>query len=119
MRFDATLKDLFRTGPRRLIELLTGTAEREPLPSEYTALRKRELDWVARLDDGRLYHLELQSSNDRQMDWRMLDCYTLLFRQYGEAPFQQVLYVGEAPLSMPASIDHQYLQFRYELVDIR
>ena len=48
-----------------------------------------KLDLVAWLTDGRLYHLELQSGNDRTMAWRMLEYYFLLWKRYGVKPYNR------------------------------
>ncbi len=40
-------------------------------------------------------------------------------RYYGQPPLQQVLYVGEAPLTMPARLEYPTLTFQYEPIDIR
>lgn len=71
-------------------------------------MRLRRPDLVVRLTDGRLFHLELQSDNDATMPWRMVDYYSLLRQHYGQAPHQQVLYVGEAPMTFlsPSMLRH-------------
>jgi hypothetical protein len=53
------------------------------------------------------------------MEWRMLQYYYLLHRLYGQAPLQQVLYVGAAALNMNRRISHARLQFEYDLIDVR
>ena len=119
MRYDTTLKALFQTPPQELLRLLVGGQAREMLTVEYPSVRLRRPDLVVRLTDGRLYHLELQSTNDPTMPWRMLDYYSLLHQHYGQAPQQQVLYVGEAPLALASHIAVATLSFHYEVIDIR
>jgi len=53
------------------------------------------------------------------MPWRMLDYYSLLYQHYGQAPQQQVLYVGEAPLALASHIAEATLAFHYAVIDIR
>src|SRR5262249_5245727 len=43
----------------------------------------------------------------------------LLCQYYGQPPLQQVLYVGEALLTMPARLEYPTLAFQYEPIDIR
>lgn len=118
-RFDATLKELLQAAPPRLMQMLTGSQPVELLTVEFPKVRMRRPDYVARLKDGRIYHLEIQSDNEVEMAWRMLDYYTLLRRLYGQPPVQQVLYIGDAPLTMVAEIAEATLSFHYELIDIR
>jgi predicted transposase YdaD len=119
MRYDATLKELFQGAPVRLLELLTGSPPGEILNVEHPSVRFRRPDLVLRLVDGRLYHLELQVTNDSEMPWRMLDYYALLTRHFGEPPLQQVLYAGPQAMTLEGGIQQPALQFRYEVSDIR
>jgi predicted transposase YdaD len=119
MRYDATLKELFQRAPERLLELLTGSRPGEILNVEYPSVRLRRPDLVLRLADGRLYHLELQVTNDPDMPWRMVDYYIALARHFGEAPLQHVVYAGAQPMALAAEIQHAALQFRYRVWDIR
>ena len=119
MQYDATLKELFLNTPQRLVELLTGSRATEVLTPEYSSVQVRRPDLVLKLANTSLCHLELQSSNDREMPWRMLEYFGLLMRQYGQVPLQVVLYVGAAPLTMPSEIDLPGLHFQYRVVDLR
>jgi len=119
MRYDTTLKALFQAPPQELLRLLVGGQAREMLTVEYPIVRLRRPDLVVRLTDGRLYHLELQSTNDPTMPWRMVDYYSLLRQHYGQAPQQQVLYVGEAPLALASHIAETTLSFHSEVIDMR
>jgi len=106
MRYDTTLKELFQAPPPRLLQILTHGQIAELLTVEFPSVRMRRTDLVARLTDGRLFHLELQS-DDADIPWRMLDYYSLLHRQFGEAPLQQVLYVGDKPLALVSAISEE------------
>ncbi|MGA2739433.1 MAG: hypothetical protein ABSG65_18580 [Bryobacteraceae bacterium] len=50
--------------------------------------------------DGGLIHLELQSSNDAEMPFRMLEYCMGVQRLFGQFPRQILLYVDEAPMHM-------------------
>lgn len=119
MRYDVTLKTLFHAPPQQLLRLLIGGQARELLTVEYPTVRMRRPDLVVRLTDGRLYHLELQSDNDTDMPWRMLEYYGLLYQHYGQQPLQHVLYVGERPMTLTTQITHTTLAFQYTAIDIR
>ena len=49
----------------------------------------------------------------------MLEYFSLLCQAYGQPPYQQVLYVGDAALSMAARLAYPTLSFQYEMIDIR
>jgi hypothetical protein len=119
MRYDTTLKELFQTPPLRLLSLLAQAPVVELLTVEYPAVKMRRPDLVYRLPDGAIHQLELQSENDEAMDWRMLDYYPPLYRQFEREPIQYVLYVGKAPLKMKGVIKHKRLRFSYLVIDIR
>ena len=86
---------------------------------EIPQARMNKLDLVAWLTNDRLYHLDLQSGNDPDMPRRMLEYYILLWKRYRAPPVQQVIYVGERPVSMSAEIRHDNLTFRYRVIDMR
>lgn len=69
--------------PIRLLELIAGAQPIELLTVEYPAVKMRRPDLVFRLPNGEMRHIELQSGNDHAMDWRMLEYYPLLYRQFG------------------------------------
>ncbi len=119
MRYDTTLKTLLRAQPPRLLELLTGAARLKILTIEYPATRSRRADLVFARPDGEIHQFELQSGNEADMDYRMLEYYPLLCREYGRPPLQTVLYVGNAPLTMRGGLEHPHLSYRYEVLDVR
>ncbi|MBF0370172.1 MAG: DUF4351 domain-containing protein [Magnetococcales bacterium] len=120
MRFDTTLKEIFQTPPQRLLTILVGQEATELLTVEYPSVKKRLPDLVARLKDGSLFHLELQSHMEADMNWRMLEYYLLIRRQYPQAPLHQlVLFVGRDKPTFETNIAEKMLQFRYDLKDIR
>ena len=119
MRYDVTFKTLLQQTPRQLLQLLVNSQPQEILTVEYPSVKDRRPDLVARLTDGRLYHLELQTANDATMPQRMLDYFSLLFNTYQQEPYQQVLYIGDKNLTMSHRLALNKLQFEYEVIDIR
>ena len=118
MSYDATLKELFQGGPQRIWDLLIGTRPVELLTVEFPAVQVRRPDLVARLADGRLYHLEIQTGPDPDMPWRMLEYYFLIARQFGQPPLQQLLYAGSERNVFAAGIHEENLQYRYRVIDL-
>ncbi len=75
-------------------------------------------DVVARLADGRLHHLEIQTGPDSDMPWRMLEYYSLITRLFGEPPVQQLLYAGSDRTEFAGGIDQEALQYRYQVIHL-
>ena len=119
MRFDVTIKELLQAPSPRLMQMLTGAEPIELLTVEFPSVQLRKPDLLSRLSNSRIHQLEIQTENDLKMEWRMLAYYPLIRQAYRQSPFQQVLYIGEKPMSMIAFIDEPTLKFSYELIDIR
>lgn len=119
MHYDTTLKELLRTPPLRLASLIAGAQPVEFLTVDYPSVKMRRPDLVFWLPNGELRHIELQSGNDPAMDWRMLEYYPLLYREFKTEPVQQVLYLGSRRLKMNVEIRHKNLLYRCEAIDIR
>lgn len=120
LEFDGTLKEFFQQQPTRLLRELTGGVPVvEFLNVELPAVQERRLDLVLLLADGTLLHIELQSSNDRDMGLRMLECYALLWRRYRKPVRQVVLYVGTARMRMARTFSTEAVRFVYGLRDVR
>ncbi len=116
---DITLKDIFEEVPHRLSKILSPAPIKELLP---TALPSTELrvDFLARLEDESILHMEFQSFNDTNMPWRMLRYYTAIAEKYKTYNIKQLLvYVGNEKLRMKSSLKLKNLVFRYEILDIR
>ncbi|MEO5363902.1 MAG: DUF4351 domain-containing protein [Magnetococcus sp. DMHC-8] len=118
-QYDTTLKDLFAQPPQRLLQMLIGRQAIQLLPVEFASTQKRFPDLLFLLDDGAIFHLELQGTPEG-MDWRMLMYYVLIRQRYPDKVLRQtVLYVGQAPWHPPSVILEKNLSFRYDVVDIR
>jgi predicted transposase YdaD len=121
LHYDAILKSILQSLGNILTPSLTGGAKPvELLNVEFNAVEKRVPDLVARLDDGRVFHLEVQSANDRRMPLRMLRYWLLLREQYPAAQIvQHVLYIGGPTLSMTRFIKEGNVSYLYDVTDIR
>jgi len=116
--YDATLKLLLQKSSR-LIQALVGTPVVKWLDVELPKVQNPRVDLLGETADGRLIHVELQSTYDPHMALRMAEYKLGICRQYGRLPRQILLYVGEAPLRMPNELGDEDLSFRYSSVDIR
>lgn len=74
------------------------------------------------LEDSSMFHLELQSSNDEEMPYRMLEYLQMIARQFkGREIRQKVLYVEHSAMTMNDSLNVGGLRLRYsyEIMDVR
>ena len=101
------------------IRELTGTVVARWLSLELPEIRNTRVDLLGETESGDLVHIELQSSNDRTMPLRMAEYALRVFRLFGKFPYQVLLYVGDAPLSMEAELTAPGLQYSYRLIDVR
>lgn len=101
MNYDPLLKSIFHSALSRVMVRLSGSRPFEILNIEFPTAESRRPDLVARLANGTILHVEIQSSNDPTMPWRMLQ-YRLLLRSRfpDERIVQKVLYVGKRRLAM-------------------
>jgi hypothetical protein len=117
--YDIALKLLLQGSAKLTMRDLTGTAIVKWLDVELPKVQNLRLDLLGQTVEGDLIHLELQSSNDTAMPFRMLEYCLGVQRLWGQFPRQILLYVGEAPMHMESELRGPDLLFRYGLVDIR
>jgi hypothetical protein len=92
---------------------------REFLTVEFPGVRLRKPDFLGRLENNDLVHLEWQGDNEERMEWRELEYYQLICDLFQQQPIQWVLYFGNEPLTMKSFIAHRSLNFQYTLLDVR
>ena len=118
MRYDTTLKEIFQALPQTLLRLLVGQEGTDLLTVEFPAIKKRLPDLVVRLQDGSIFHLELQSDSEA-MEWRLLEYYAMIRGLYPDAPLRQmVLHVGPERNRSSSIIEESSLKFSYIVKDI-
>jgi len=116
---DIALKDIFEEIPHRLSKILAPAPIKELLPTNFPSTELR-VDFLARLEDESILHMEFQSFNDTNMPWRMLRYYTAIAEKYKTHNIKQlVVYVGNEKLRMKSSFKIKNLVFKYEILDIR
>lgn len=118
--FDVALKELFQSVGTSLTEKFAGAAPAEWLNVELPETKNLRADFVCRLTNGLLFHIEFQSHNDMELIWRMLDYLTAIRRKYGLVPKQVVLYMGREAMRMPTAIDQPEPRLTYtvEMIDL-
>ncbi|HXQ25987.1 MAG TPA: hypothetical protein VN822_06240 [Candidatus Acidoferrales bacterium] len=118
--FDGALKDVFQQDRPTLLTLLTrGLAVKEFLNVELPKVQERRVDLVLSLEDGSILHIEFQSTNDRNMAYRMVEYWPLIKRRFKRPLRQVVLYVGQARPAIVNRLEEDDLQFSYGVMDIR
>ena len=91
----------------------------EYLTVEFPKRQRLMADFVIRLKDGRIVHIELQSKNDPEMEFRCLDYWTVIAKQWpGVEIVQVVVYMGDAPLRMKSGIQRGGLDYKFAIVDL-
>ena len=96
----------------------------ELLSSEQPRVEGKRADLVARVKnaDGESYilHVEIQNDNRADLPLRMLRYYSdIALEHTGESVKQYLLYIGQAPLSMPDHVQETDWCYRYKLLDMR
>jgi hypothetical protein len=117
--YDVALKLLLQGSASLTMRELTGTTVAKGLDVELPKVQNLRLDLLGETVDGGLVHLELQSSNDPAMPFRMVEYCLGVHRLLGQFPRQILLYVGEAPMHMENQLHGPGLAFEYRLIDIR
>ncbi len=116
---DIALKDIFEEIPHRLSKILAPAPIKELLPTNFPSTELR-VDFLARLEDESILHIEFQSFNDTNMPFRMLRYYLAIWERYPSNPIKQLLvYVGNRKLRMKSRLRLRNLTFSYEILDIR
>ncbi|WPM31846.1 Rpn family recombination-promoting nuclease/putative transposase [Hydrogenobacter sp. T-2] len=116
---DIALKDIFEEIPHRLSKILAPAPIKELLPTNFPSTELR-VDFLARLEDESVLHIEFQSFNDPNIPFRMLRYYLAIWERYPNSPIKQLLvYVGNRKLRMKSKLRLRNLTFSYEMLDIR
>jgi len=119
-RYDISLKNLIKGIPYKFLELITGRkfSSIKFLDVKLPKILEKEADLIFSDEKGSIYHIEIQSFNDKEMPLRMLLYFSLILANYGKAPFQYVIYVGEEPLRMENTLKIGNLEYSYNLVNL-
>jgi len=119
-KMDIFLRDSFQRIPQKFVLLLTGKKGIRVLDTTFPTVKERKADFVVELEDGSIFHLELQTHPDKNMPLRMLEYRIFLMQKYPDKEIRQmVLYVGDGAPRMESSINQGNLSFSYELRDIK
>jgi predicted transposase YdaD len=117
--YDITLKEILKRPDTKLISILTGREDiGEFLNTEFPATKNRIVDLLLKYKDNKIYHIELQTKNEKNFEWRMSEYYMLIYKEYNIPPEQIVIYTGEEPLKIEKKINHNNFNFQYRIIDL-
>jgi predicted transposase YdaD len=119
-KIDITLRDVIGKLPHEFIRLLTNKEGKKLLDTSLPEVKDKRADLLVELEDESIFHLELQTLNDKQMPFRMLEYYLLIKNRYKNRKIiQMVLYVGDKNLKMQHIFQEDKIIFEYILKDIK
>jgi predicted transposase/invertase (TIGR01784 family) len=113
--YDRTLREIFQTIPKGMIKLLTGSEPKELLDTSFPKVEEKEADIIVKLENGDIFHLEIQLRDDKDMPKRMLYYYLLIEKVHKKIPKQMVLYLAEDKDEITHNIKNKNLNFSYEI----
>ena len=118
--YDVSLKLLFRKSTGVVARTLFGGGRiREWLNVELPRVQNPRVDLLARMADGSLRHVEVESKCPADMARREAEYYLGLHRRFDEHVEQVVLYVGNEPVRVPVLFLTPTMKFEFRLIDIR
>jgi predicted transposase YdaD len=113
--YDVVLKILLQKSLRRL----AGVTISRWLPTELPKVQNLRIDLLGETADGHLTQIEVQSTNDSGIPFRMLEYLVAVTRVHGSVPKQILLYVGRKPLQMANRFEWADGVARFTLIDMR
>ena len=86
---------------------------------EWTRVEKRDSDIVFK-NKNRIFHIEIQNDNHKDMELRMLRYYSDILFEYKECSVEQyVLYIGKKQCTMENEILRDKISYKYDIIDVR
>ena len=122
IKTDLLLKHLFKNPATKLIEIILGKKVNWQLlqDTDLKIVKNREADLVVKLEDNTILHIEIQSTNDPSMPYRMFEYFYLITDKYKPKDLIQVcIYIGKEPLKMSDKIQFSDWTYRYRLIDMK
>ena len=99
--YDKILKEVLSGSITALLDKLCGIKARKikMLPVSVPRTKEKRADFVLEVEliDNKecfIIHLEFQSGNDTEMEWRMIEYYEIFYRQHKLPIRQFVIYCG-------------------------
>jgi hypothetical protein len=87
--------------------------------SALSRTREQRVDLLGETRTGALVHIELQSTNQAHMAFRMSDYAHAICAKFGRFPHQLVLYVGRGRMRMKGALVGPHIRYECPMLDIR
>jgi predicted transposase YdaD len=125
-RFDPILKEIFSKAAGKLISIATGekiNQKLEDITAEIEFVKSLRPDMVFRAGD-KIFHIEIQAQQDKDLPERMLDYFYAIRKKYGKNPTQIVLFVGKgnpppSKFELKDEFGAQNLFFNFIVLDMK
>ena len=86
---------------------------------EWTRVEKRDSDIVFK-NKKRIFHIEIQNDNHKNMELRMLRYYSDILFEYKDCSVEQyVIYIGKKRCNMKDEIKRDKISFNYDIIDVK
>jgi predicted transposase/invertase (TIGR01784 family) len=118
--FKENLNEIIFSLTEELCGLKIEKFENISLVMQRTKEQRPDFAKIATDSSGRyVLHFEIQTANEKEMPWRMLEYFEFFYRKY-EIPVRQfVLYIGKNKLSMLSDINLENLKFNFQIIDFQ
>ena len=128
--YDISLKKMIAGLEGAFTELFLGFKIKEasePLNVELAKIEEKKADFVCKIIDENekesILHIEFQTSNHKEMHFRMLRYLTELYKKYKLPIIQLVIYIGKEKIAMEDNIKFEIketkIEYKYKLIDIK
>jgi len=120
-KIDITIRDIIPSfSESAFIRMITGKNYKRVLNSVFPSTKERRVDLLLELEDNSILHIEFQTSNDKDMLYRMLEYYSLIKSHFKDRSlYQKLIYLGEDECNMENSFEDIGISYKYEIIDIK
>ncbi len=117
--YDRVMRELLQLIPLRFCQRLLGQPIVKVLDPTFPRVSERQADFLGLALDGRIDHVEIQTTYDPHLPIRMVDYYIAIYFRYKQYPRQYILWIGEAPCPYSSPLTVGRLVLPCEVWDIR
>jgi hypothetical protein len=118
--YDVSFKLLFRYSKGLIAHALFGDAGvTEWLNVEQPRVNNPRVDLLARCGDGRVRHVEIETTNDPGMARRKAEYYLGFWRLLDEHVEQVLLFASRRPLTMSPVFETPSMRFEFRILDLK
>lgn len=123
-KYDKTIRSLLKDLPTTFLQLITGDRFSQntvkPLDVKLQKVIEREADLIVEnTETGNIYHIEFQTTNDPSMPVRMAVYFYLILQNYGKAPKQYLVFIGNDKCTMPPCVEIENSKHCYKVIDLK